>query len=167
MATRYIIATFLLLAATFAGSFAYAQESGMRDSTSGGSVDVMVTPIWSPNDTDPTKFEVKFLKPGTDTIQEHIDYTFVIKKDGQEVFNAAPPGQALLHTVEGVTIPYKFEGNGDYSIEISVDGINFVPISPENVTFGVHVTPEFPAGAFGVAAGLVGTVAALSRRFKF
>lgn len=167
MATRYILAASLLLAATFAGSFAYAQEeSGMRDSTSGGSVDVVVTPIW-PNGTDATKFEVKFLKPGTDTIQEHIDYTFVIKKDGQQVFNAAPPGQALLHTVSGVTIPYKFEANGDYTIEISVNGINFIPISPETVTFGVHVTPEFPVGVIGAVAAAVGGVIVASRRFKF
>jgi hypothetical protein len=164
MASRYILAAFLLLAASFAGSFAYAQESGMRNSTTGGSVDVTVNPVWS-NNSDPTKFEVTFLKPGTDTIQEHIDYNFVIKKDGQQVFTAAVPGQPLLHTVEGVTIPYKFESNGDYMIEVSVDGINFVPISTETATFEVNVTPEFPAGALVAVAAVMGAAVVLSRRF--
>jgi hypothetical protein len=165
MASRYILAAFLLLAASFAGSFAYAQESGMRSSTSGGSVDIVVNPVWSPNNNDSTKFQVTFLKPGTDTIQEHIDYNFVIKKDGQQVFTAAVPGQPLLHTVEGVTIPYKFESNGDYMIEVSVDGINFVPISTETATFEVNVTPEFPAGALVAVAAVMGAAVVLSRRF--
>lgn len=164
MASRYILAAFLL-AASFAGSFAYAQQPGMRSNTTGGSVDVLVNPIWG-DDADPTtNFEVKFLRPGTDTIQEHIDYNFVIKKDGQQVFTAAVPGQPLLHTVEGVTIPYKFESNGDYTIEVSVDGINFVPISTETATFGVNVTPEFPAGALVAVAAVMGAAVVLSRRF--
>jgi hypothetical protein len=166
MASKYILSAFVLLLAAFSATFAYAQQPGMRNSTTGGSVDVLINPMWPTDDSAPTNFEMKFLQPGTDTIQEHIDYNFVIKKDGQQVFTAALPGQPLLHTVEGVTIPYKFESNGDYTIEVSVSGINFVPISTETATFNVTVTPEFPAGALVAVAAVMGAAVVLSRRLK-
>jgi hypothetical protein len=167
MASSHILATLLLLIAAFAGTFAYAQESGMKDTTSGGSLDVMVTPTGSLDNNTPTDFKVEFLKPDTDTVQVHIDYNFVIKKDGQPVFTATPQGQALLHTAEGVvTIPYKFEDTGDYTVEVSVAGINFTPISPETATFDVTVTPEFPAGALVAVAAVMGAAVVLSRRLK-
>jgi hypothetical protein len=172
MATRPFLIIFLVMAILCPASAAYAQD-GIRNSTSGNSVDVLVEPTW--NDGGQANFRVSFLRPGTDALQEHIDYTFAIMKDGEEVFNAALPGQPLLHTVEGrVTIPqspqppYQFPGNGDYSLMISVHGINFLPITPETSTFPIAVVPEFPAG--GIIAALVvasmTTAVVLSQRLK-
>lgn len=166
----------LLLAATtivsIPAAVAYAQE-GMRRPMSGNSLDVLVEPQWS--EDGQARFKVSFLRPGTDTIQVHIDYGFVIKQGGQEIFNAVPPGQPLLHTAEGVVTipqtssqPFKFPANGEYEIEVSVAGINFVPMNIETATFPVTVTPEFPVGAAGViaAAVMTATTVALARYRK-
>jgi hypothetical protein len=173
MATRTFLIILLIIAAVICPTlYAYAQD-GMRNSTSGNSVDVLVEPTW--NDGGQATFKVSFLRPGTDTLQVHIDYTFVIMKDGEEVFDAGLAGQPLLHTAEGlVTIPqspqppYQFQGNGDYSIAISVHAINFLPITPETSTFPITVVPEFPVGGI-VTALLVAsmtTAVVLSQRFR-
>jgi hypothetical protein len=172
METRTFFIFFLIMATVFPASVVYAQD-GMRNSTSGNSVDVLVEPTW--NDGGQANFRVSFLRPGTDTLQEHIDYTFTILRDGEEVFDAGIAGQPLLHTVEGVVTipqtpqpPFQFPGNGDYSITISVHGINFLPINPETSTFPITVVPEFPAGGI-LAALLVAsmtTAVVLSQRFR-
>jgi hypothetical protein len=172
MATRIFLIILLIMALVCPTLAAYAQE-GMRNSTSGNSVDVLVEPTW--NDGGQATFRVSFLRPGTDTLQVHIDYTFVIMKDGEKVFDAGLAGQPLLHTAEGlVTIPqspqppYQFPGNGDYSITIAVHAINFLPINPETSMFPITVVPEFPAGGI-VTALLVAsltTAVVLSQRFR-
>jgi hypothetical protein len=172
MATRIFLIILLIIALVCPTLAAYAQD-GMRNSTSGNSVDVLVEPTW--NDGGQAAFRVSFFRPSTDTLQEHIDYTFVIMKDGEEVFDAGLAGQPLLHTAEGlVTIPqspqppYQFPGNGDYSITIAVHAINFLPIAPETSTFPIRVVPEFPAGGI-VSALLVAsltTAVVLSQRFR-
>jgi len=71
-------------------------------------------------------------------------------KDGQEVFSAArQTGQTLLHNVEGtLTIPYTFQENGDYTVQVYVAGIG-IPAVPtdEEATFPITVVPEFSGGA--------------------
>jgi hypothetical protein len=167
MATRIFFIVLLLMAILCPVTAAYAQNE-MRNSTSGNRVDVLVEPAWS--DGGQARFTVSFLRNGTDALQEHVDYTFAIMKDGEEIFNAIPPGQPFLHTVEGVVnipeSPYPFPSNGDYSIVISVHSINFVPIAAETSTFSVTVTPEFPApGILAVTlAALMSTSIVLARK---
>ena len=172
MATRIFLILLLIMAIVCPTFAAYAQD-GMRNSTSGNSVDVLVEPTW--NDGGQATFRVSFLRPGTDTLQVHIDYTFVIMKDGEKVFDAGLAGQPLLHTAEGlVTIPqspqpaYLFPGNGDYSITIAVHAINFLPINPETSTFPITVVPEFPAGGIVIALLVASMTPAvvLSQRFR-
>jgi hypothetical protein len=158
----------LLLSATIFFSVTTAASYGqgeMRASTSGNSLDILVEPRWG--DGGKASFKVSFLRHGTNTLQEHVDYNFVImKKDGQQqIFSAAAPlGQPSVHTVEGIVIipiptaPYKFPNNGDYSIEISVSGISFTPINTETATFLVTVTPEFPTGALAALAAFITTI---------
>jgi hypothetical protein len=169
MATRISFIAFLLMAILCPATAAYAQDE-MRNSTSGNRVDVLVEPAWA--DGGQASFTVSFLRNGTDTLQEHIDYTFAIMKDGEEIFNAVPQGQPFLHTVEGVVTipqsPYQFPNNGEYSIVISVHSINFVPIAAETSMFSVTVTPEFPAGGIlaAVLAASMITAIVLSQRIK-
>lgn len=158
-----IFLTALLLAAIVVSvpAVANAQE-GMRSPLSGNSLDVLVEPTW--NNDGQASFKVSFLKPGSDTVQVHIDYNFVIMQGGQKVFSAVPPGQPLLHTAEGVVnIPYKFPSNGDYSIVISVEGINFIPMNTETATFNINVTPEFPTGTLAAVAAMMTTAIVLAR----
>jgi hypothetical protein len=166
----------LLLSAATIFSFTTAASYGqgeMRTSTNGNSLDIRIEPRWS--DGGKASFKVSFLRHGTDTLQEHVDYNFVIMKDSQQIFSAAAPlRKPSIHTVEGIVIipiptaPYKFPNNGNYSIEIYVSGISFTPINTETATIPVTVTPEFPTGALAaaLAAAFMTSTVVLARRCK-
>ena len=147
----------------------YAQDGGMVKTTSKGTLDIRLAPTWS--EGGQAAFTVSFLSPGTETVHEHQDYDFRILKDGQQVFSAAnQTGQAVLHNVEGtLTVPYTFQENGDYTIQVYLAGIGLPPIpSDEETTFPITVVPEFPAGgilAIVVAASMT-TAIVLSQRLK-
>lgn len=89
-----------------------------------------------------SQFMITFLQPSTQTVQVHVDYDFAITKMNNEVFRASSKtGQPLLHTAEGIVkIPYKFEEGGQYSVQISVMGINFIPIKTEQALFDLKVS---------------------------
>jgi hypothetical protein len=155
-------AVFSVTTATTIAAPAYAQEGGMVKSTSKGTLDISLAPTWS--DAGQATFAVSFLNPGTETVHQHQDYDFRILKDGQQVFSAAgQTGQSLLHNVEGtLTIPYTFQDNGDYTIQVFLAGTG-IPAIPtdEEATFPITVTPEFPAGgilAIVLAASLTAVI---------
>jgi hypothetical protein len=68
-------------------------------------------------------------------VQNHIDYDFIITKEGKQLFQASwVAGQAgiPLHTAEGiVTIPYRFQDTGDFLVNVTVYRILFNQINPE------------------------------------
>jgi hypothetical protein len=66
----------VLLAAIFSitTAVAYAQESGMVQTTSKGTLDVRLEPTWS--EGGQASFNVSFLNPGTNTLHQHQDYDF-------------------------------------------------------------------------------------------
>ena len=162
---------------------------GMRASTSGKSVDVLLEPIWDLGLQSQTlyAFNVSFLKPGTQVIQADVDYSFVIKCDkcnvgatnpSLTVFSDPPKDQPLIHSgqnsknwapggKEQVVFDWDKQGGwkGDHTITITVAGIDNKAINPETATFHVKVTPEFPVGVVGfvIAATMIGVVV-LSRK---
>ncbi|HZB99439.1 MAG TPA: hypothetical protein VE226_05450 [Nitrososphaeraceae archaeon] len=125
--------------------FSFAQTTnapfGDISSTSGGTLDVRLESTPNPIKSDQeTNYKVTFLQKGTDTVQVHIDYDFIILEDNNiEVFKASQQiGQPLLHTAEGiVTIPFTLEEAGNYTIKVSVMGINFIPMATEYADFPV------------------------------
>ena len=156
---------------TIAATAAYAQEGGMVKTTDKGTLDIRLAPAWS--DAGQATFTVSFLNPGTDTVHQHQDYDFrILKDDGQEVFSAArQTGQSVLHNVEGtLTVPYTFQENGDYTVQVFLAGTG-IPAIPtdEEATFPITVAPEFPVGggilAVVLAASLT-TAIVLSQRMK-
>ncbi|HXG05720.1 MAG TPA: hypothetical protein VNI77_00150 [Nitrososphaera sp.] len=152
--TALLLAAVLSIATTT--SVAYAQEGGgMRGTTSKGTLDILVEPTWDENGR--ATFRVSFLNPGTDTLHEHQDYDFRIFKDGAMIFSAAQQtDQPLIHNVEGtITVPYTFQENGDYTIQIFLGGTGIAPPIPteEEVEFTVTVVPEFPIGIVGAVIG--------------
>jgi archaellum component FlaF (FlaF/FlaG flagellin family) len=163
----FLIALLLALVFNFT-SVAYAQEAWMELSTSKGTLDIRIEPTW--NDDGNATFKVSFFNPGTDTLHEHQDYDFRILKDEVELFSAArQTGQTLIHNVEGtITVPYKFQENGDYTIQLYLAGTGIAPTIPteEIATFPIQVTPEFPVGALGVVAALMTTAIVFARRRK-
>lgn len=168
---------FLLVALVFGAIFSltaatavYAQDGGMVQATSKGTLDISLAPTW--NEGGQATFAVSFLDPGTETLHQHQDYDLRILKDGQQVFGAAnQTGQAVLHNVEGTsTIPYTFQENGDYTIQVYLAGTGISPTIPtdEEATFPITVTPEFPAGGIlaAVLSASITTAVVLSQRMK-
>jgi filamin/ABP280 repeat protein len=168
--------TFLLVALLLGTIFsitavtaAYAQDGGMAQTTSKDTLDIRLAPTW--NEGGQATFSVSFLNPGTDTLHEHQDYDFRILKDGQQVFSAAnQTGQDVLHNVEGtLTVPYTFQENGDYTIQVYLAGTG-IPAIPtdEEATFPITVVPEFPTGGIlaAVIAASMTIAVVLSQRLK-
>jgi len=89
-----------------------------------------------------SQFKITFLQPSSQTVQVHVDYDLSISKMNSEVFRASSStGQPLLHTAEGiVSIPYKFNQEGEYTVQVSVMGINFIPIKTERALFDLKVS---------------------------
>ena len=117
-------------------------SSNTKASTNGTSVDIdlQIKPYPVTKNVD-TQFMITFLQPSTQSVQVHVDYDFAISKMNKEVFRASSKtGQPLLHTAEGIVkIPYKFDQEGQYSLQISVMGINFIPIKTEQALFDLKV----------------------------
>ena len=84
-----------------------------------------------------TKINIDFLNPQTQKIQEHIDYTISVFKDGERVFGPIP----LTHTSKGsVKIPIESNlGDGIYTMNFEIEGILFQPIPTEIATFYIAV----------------------------
>jgi hypothetical protein len=104
--------------------------------TGKGTLDVKLT--YDPIETNvQSKINIDFINPQTQKIQEHIDYTVSVSKDGETVFGPIP----LTHTSVGsVKIPVEFNlGEGVYSMDFVVEGILFQPIPPETVSFDILV----------------------------
>lgn len=147
---------------------AHAQDGGMVKTTNKGTLDIRLVPMWT--EGGQATFTVSFLNPGTDTPHEHQDYDFKILKDGQEVFSAAnQTGQAVLHNVEGsLTVPFTFQENGDYTIQVYLAGIGLPAIpTDEEATFPITVVPELPAAgilAVTLSALMITTSIVLARR---
>jgi hypothetical protein len=116
----------------------------MNKVTSGGSLNVILQPSPSPVvKGSQTNLKVSFDQKGSSAVQPHIDYDLTIMKDGKQVFQASAlaghPNQPL-HTAEGVvTIPYTFQQQGGYAMNITVYGILFNPIRPETAEFPISV----------------------------
>jgi hypothetical protein len=118
-------------------------SSDTKSATNGTSVhiDLQIKPFPVTKNVD-TQFMITFLQPSTQSVQVHVDYDLAISKMNSEVFRASSKtGQPLLHTAEGIVkIPYKFDQEGQYSVQISVMGINFIPIKTEQALFDLKVS---------------------------
>ncbi|MDP9489847.1 MAG: hypothetical protein M3P28_06585 [Thermoproteota archaeon] len=111
--------------------------------TDGNSVniDIQIQPFPITKNVD-SQFMISFLQPSSQALQVHVDYDFAITNNKNEVFRASSiTGQPLLHTAEGIVkIPYKFTQDGQYSLQVSVMGINFIPIKTEQALFDLNVS---------------------------
>ncbi|HEY6163524.1 MAG TPA: hypothetical protein VIW25_01325 [Nitrososphaeraceae archaeon] len=114
-----------------------------KEATDGKSLDIdlQVQPF-PVTQSGNSQFKITFLQPSSQTVQVHVDYDLSISKMNSEVFRASSStGQPLLHTAEGiVTIPYTFSQGGEYSVQVSVMGINFIPIKTEQASFDLKVS---------------------------
>lgn len=116
----------------------YAQEQSEETilPTDKGTINIGLSTIpANPNPDQETKLKINFINKNTNEIQEHIDYSITVKKDGNQVFSIP-----LTHTAIGsVTIPYQFEEASTYQISVDVQGIVFQPIPVESAIFSISV----------------------------
>lgn len=125
---------------------AYAENYQQVLSTDKGTLKVGISTLpekLSPGNS--AKLKIDFLNGQTSAIQEHIDYTVAVTKDGSAVFGPIP----LSHTSIGtITILVEFKEKGEYKIIVDVQGILFQPIPSEKTTFSIMVGESgLPAGS--------------------
>lgn len=131
---------FLLLLVPLFSVMAYAETQTL--STEKGTLDIRLD-YGEIKPDEQTKIRVDFLNPTTGNIQEHIDYTIEVAKDGKHVFGPIP----LTHTSLGtVSIPVNFKlGDGIYTLDFIVEGILFQPLPPEHASFDIVVGNVIPS----------------------
>ncbi|MGH9953433.1 MAG: hypothetical protein ACRD5J_17585 [Nitrososphaeraceae archaeon] len=125
-------------------AIASSNETVLRSFTNESILEVLLAPLPS-SANDETEFRVGFLQPNKTALQEHVDFNFIILKDGKEVFSASnQTGQPNipLHSIPGIIdIPiftYDFQRTGEYTFKIPVFGILFNPIKPEEAVFTIR-----------------------------
>jgi len=123
---------------------AFAQQYNEVLPTDKGTLNVGISTIpENPVSSGVTKFEISFINPKTEKIQEHIDYRFTLQKDGKNIFGPIP----LTHTGTGiVTIPVEITEAGKYFGLIEIEGILFQPIPVEAVSFSIAIADTQPSG---------------------
>ncbi|MGQ0606022.1 MAG: hypothetical protein ACT4OD_03580 [Candidatus Nitrosotenuis sp.] len=130
------VAMILALGAIVSPLSTSAQTYQQIISTNAGTLKVGIsTNPASPKSGEQSKLKIDFLNPQTNAIQEHIDYTVLVTKDGIPVFGPIP----LTHTSLGTaTIPVQFK-DGEHQVVIDVQGILFRPIPSEKATFSITI----------------------------
>jgi len=86
-----------------------------------------------------SKLYIGWINPMSNKIQQHIDYTIKVVKDGENIFGPIP----LTHTSVGeVKIPIEFTESGEHTVIIEMEGILFQPIPLEITIFTINVGEE-------------------------
>ncbi|HXV66687.1 MAG TPA: CFI-box-CTERM domain-containing protein [Nitrosopumilaceae archaeon] len=121
---------------------AFAQNYNEFMSSDKGTLDIGITTIpEKPIAGGVTKFQIDFINPKTEKIQEHIDYKFTLQRDGKNVFGPTD----LIHTSEGsVTIPVETIESGTYFGLVEIEGILFQPIPVEAASFSISILGNQP-----------------------
>ncbi|MDH5658045.1 MAG: copper-binding protein [Nitrosopumilus sp.] len=122
----------------------FAEEQTMA--TEKGTLDVKLT-YYEIEPNTQTKINIDFINPQTQKIQEHVDWSVIVSKDGETVFGPIP----LTHTSVGsVKIPIEFnQGEGVYAMNFKIEGILFQPIPPETVSFDILVGDVYAQPTIG------------------
>lgn len=93
-------------------------------------------------------FTITFYHPAeTDRPEEHIDYNFLILKEGKTILNAALTDNSpigIIHSVQGTEkYAFSFDSTGAYTARVVINGLRMVLVTPVHADFPVTVTPEF------------------------
>ena len=101
-----------------------------------GTLNIGLSVIPEPEPNSVSKLYIAWIKPNFNKIQEHIDYTVTVVKDGENIFGPIP----LTHTSPGkVKIPVEFTSSGEHQVIIEMEGILFQPIPAETTVFTINV----------------------------
>ena len=112
----------ILVFSAYYGAYAASNNNTvLRSLTNASSLEVLLVPV-SNVSREEMHFRVGFLQPNTTELQRHVDFNFIVIKDGNEVFSASnQTGQPNipLHSIPGtMDIPlftYDFQKKGIYN----------------------------------------------------
>jgi hypothetical protein len=93
----------ILVFSAYNGAYATSNSTILRSPTNASSLEVLLVPL-SNVSREEMHFRVGFLQPNTAEFQRHVDFNFIIIKDGKEVFRASnQTGQPNipLHSIPG------------------------------------------------------------------
>ena len=101
-----------------------------------GTLNIGLSVVPEPEPNSVSKLHIAWIKPNFNKIQEHVDYTVTVVKDGENIFGPIP----LTHTSVGkVKIPVEFTSSGEHQVIIEMKGILFQPIPVETTVFTISV----------------------------
>lgn len=105
--------------------------------TDGGTLDVELVTVPEVLEAgQEAKMRIDFLNPSTQKTQVHIDYFLTVSEGGEQIFGPTN----LIHTSEGrISVPFTFERDGQYTLDVAVKGILFNPIDEETASFPIFV----------------------------
>jgi hypothetical protein len=132
-----LLTALVLVLGVFASPLLASAQGQQVASTDKGTLKVGISSDpQNPKPGDKTKLKIDFINPKTNAIQEHIDYSVSVTKDGKSVFGPIP----LTHTSIGtVTVPVEFKENGEHQVLVDVQGILFQPIPSEKATVKINI----------------------------
>ncbi len=129
---RHLLFFPMVILAFSIGVIPFASSETQTNASSSGSLDVKIQ-IDDPLSGAENRLKIDFLKPQTNELQEHVDYTINITNGKNTLFGPIP----LTHTSPGsVTIPVSLD-DGTNKIAIQIEGIFFVPMPAETASFEV------------------------------
>ena len=127
------VVSVLIFTSLVSSTSVYAQDSSnMQMPTDKGTLEVVLSiDPFPPQLRQPIKINLEFINPSTNNPQTHVDYRATIVQDGQGMFTTY-----LQHTNSGKdSFSYAFMVEGEFQLEVSLEGINFSPIPKETVIF--------------------------------
>ena len=115
-----------------------AHAESQTVSTDGGTLDVRVT-YENIIPGEPSPILIEFVNPNTGRVQEHIDYSIMLTNGDQILF-----GTALTHSSTGFIrgLSVTFPGEGEYVLDVAVEGILFNPIERQSASLSIPVAQQ-------------------------
>ena len=122
---------------------ALAYAGSQTATTDGGILQVMVSYDSIKAGEDPA-IRLEFINPTTGKVQDHVDYTLHMYMPNQTVFGPT----ALIHSSNGIIpkLSPPIPQDGSYTLDVTVSGILFNPITPQIATLTISTDEEVPAG---------------------
>lgn len=165
---RFVALTSLVIIVLVYPNTTFAQNQSLQSVMTGAGELLVGLDISYPNSEESNViFTVTFYHPAaTDRPEEHIDYNFLVLKEGKSVLNVAMADDSpigIIHTVTGtVKHTFSFDDTGTYTVRVVINGLRMVLVPPVHADFPVTVTPEFQP-AIMVMALAIGSGIALMR----
>lgn len=94
--------------------------------------------VLSPAPIEPNKetgLRMRYVQAGKDIVQQHVDYSLFIEKEGKEIYRTP-----IIHSNPGIVDgSHTFPSKGDYILGVDIEGVLFIPIPRQTAIFSISV----------------------------